>query len=216
MQVEHPVTEEVLGVDLVKAQILTAMGESVFSDQDILVPRGHSLECRLYAEDPYRGGVPSTGRLGTMSFPFGPHRRFDYGFESGDEITPFYDSMIAKLIVWDESRPRAIQKMLRVLDETLVFGVQTNIPLLKKILSHPEFVSGQMTTQFFNQYFSEPLLPPEKTDDWNKVMSLARAQTPKTAGAGLAGASGGSSLAQGGSALVQERKNPFTQAWRTP
>jgi 3-methylcrotonyl-CoA carboxylase alpha subunit len=197
-------------VDLVKAQILTAMGQSVFSDQDILVPRGHSIECRLYAEDPFLGGVPSTGKLGAVHFPFGPHRRFDYGFESGDEITSFYDSMIAKLIVWDETRPRAIQKMLKVLDETIVFGVQTNIPLLKKILSHPEFVSGQMTTQFFNQHFSEPLPLPQKTDEWNKILNLARAYTPKSTSDESVQSPGSNSRDPASS----ERKDPFAQAWR--
>jgi 3-methylcrotonyl-CoA carboxylase alpha subunit len=208
LQVEHPVTEEVLGIDLVKAQILTAMGQPVFSDQDILVPRGHSIECRLYAEDPFLGGVPSTGRLGTIQFPFGPHRRFDYGFEAGDEITSFYDPMIAKLIVWDETRPRAIQKMLRVLDETIVFGVQTNIPLLKKILSHPEFVSGEMTTQFFNQHFAEPLPSLQKTEEWDKIINLAKAQTYKSQAEDVG--------AVGTVVAANERKDPFTQAWRTP
>jgi 3-methylcrotonyl-CoA carboxylase alpha subunit len=145
-----------------------------------------------------------------VHFPFGPHRRFDYGFESGDEITSFYDPMIAKLIVWDETRPRAIQKMLKVLDETIVFGVQTNIPLLKKILSHPEFVSGQMTTQFFNQHFSEPLPQPQKTDEWNKILNLARAYTPKSTSDESVQSPGSNSRDPASS----ERKDPFAQAWR--
>lgn len=156
LQVEHPVTEMVLGVDLVKAQILTAMNEPILW-WDELRPRGHAIECRLYAEDPYMNGVPSTGPLGFCSFPEGPFRRFEVGFEEGDEVTSFYDSMIAKVIVWDESRTRAIQKMERTLKDTIVFGVKTNIPLLLKILSHEEFIRGEMTTRFFETHFSKGL-----------------------------------------------------------
>ncbi|MBC7754849.1 MAG: ATP-grasp domain-containing protein, partial [Moraxellaceae bacterium] len=87
LQVEHPVTEEVVGVDLVKMQILTAMNKFIFSDQDVRIPRGHSIECRVYAENPYQGGVPSTGRLGKVSWPEGPRRRYEFGFDSGDTIT---------------------------------------------------------------------------------------------------------------------------------
>ncbi len=165
LQVEHPVTEEVMGVDLVKMQILTAMGKFAFSSEDIRIPRGHSIECRLYAEDPYQGGVPSTGKLGTIAWPEGPRRRFEYGFESGDIITSHYDPMIAKVIVWDESRPRAIDKMIRVLQDSVVFGVHTNIPYLVKILSHPDFVTGVMTTRFIETHFSEGIKSSHNEED---------------------------------------------------
>lgn len=168
LQVEHPVTELVVGLDLVKAQIVTAMDMALPWPQ-VLEPRGHAIECRLYAEDPYKGGMPSTGRVGYVHFPEGPFRRFDVGVEQGDEVTPFYDAMIGKLIVWDESRVRAIQKMNRVLDETIVYGVQTNIPLLKQILAHPEFIDGRMTTRFFETYFSKPLPTPVLTDKEKKL-----------------------------------------------
>jgi len=157
LQVEHPVTEEVLGVDLVKMQILTAMNQFVFSSTDIRIPRGHSIECRIYAENSYMNGVPSTGLLGTVIWPEGPRRRYEYGFEKGDIITSYYDPMIAKAIVWDESRPRAINKMIRVLKDAVVFGVHTNIPYLIEILSHPDFVNGSMTTRFIETHFSEGL-----------------------------------------------------------
>lgn len=157
LQVEHPVTEEVLGVDLVKMQILTAEGNFVFSPEDIRIPRGHSIECRLYAENPFMGGIPSTGKLGTVTWAEGPRRRYEYGFESGDVITSHYDPMIAKVIVWDETRSRAIDKMIRTLKEAVVFGVHTNIPYLIEILDHEEFRSGKMTTRFIETYFAEPL-----------------------------------------------------------
>lgn len=161
LQVEHPVTEEVMGVDLVKMQILTAQGDFVHDPKQIRAPRGHSIECRIYAENPYMGGVPSTGLLGQVAWPEGPGRRYEYGFEKGDTITPFYDPMIAKVIVWDENRPRAIQKMIRVLRDSVVFGVHTNIPYLIEILSHAEFVNGKMTTRFIETYFADALKAPE-------------------------------------------------------
>ena len=157
LQVEHPVTEMVMGVDLVKAQIQTSLERGPLWTQGDLLPRGHAIECRVYAEDPYQQGVPSTGLIGGMYWPQGPGRRFDFGVESGDEVTPFYDSMIAKVIVWDETRVRAIQKMRKTLQETVIFGIKTNIPYLLAILEHSDFVSGEMTTQFINKYFPQGL-----------------------------------------------------------
>ena len=157
LQVEHPVTEEVLGIDLVKMQILTAQEKFIFDPNDVLIPKGHSIECRVYAEDPYNGGVPSTGLLGTVQWPEGPFRRFEFGFEKGDTITSYYDPMIAKVIVWDENRQRAIQKMIKVLTDSIVFGVHTNIPYLIEILSHPEFLDGTMSTRFIEKHFPDGL-----------------------------------------------------------
>lgn len=154
LQVEHPVTEFVAGVDLVKAQIFTAQGMALNWPENPNF-RGHAIECRLYAEDPYAMGLPSTGEVGAVRFPYGPGRRFDYGFEKDDEVTGFYDSMIAKVIVWDETRPRAIEKMKKTLQDTIVFGVKTNIPYLLKILEHPEFVDASMSTQFINKNFAD-------------------------------------------------------------
>ncbi len=165
LQVEHPVTEMILGIDLVKAQILNASKSFIFSGDQYRSFQGHSIECRVYAENSYLGGMPSTGKLGHVHFPEGPGRRFEYGFEEGDVITSYYDPMIAKVIVWDESRPRAIQKMIEVLRQTIIFGVHTNIPYIKAILSHPEFISGKMTTQFIGKYFSEPLIEPTRSKE---------------------------------------------------
>ncbi|MBO9665845.1 MAG: ATP-grasp domain-containing protein [Bdellovibrio sp.] len=176
LQVEHPVTEEVLGVDLVKMQILTAQGEFLHDPTHVRIPRGHSIECRIYAENPFMGGVPSTGLLGHVEWPEGPGRRYEYGFDSGDTITPFYDPMIAKVIVWDENRPRAIQKMIRVLKDSVVFGVHTNIPYLIEILSHKEFVMGTMTTRFIETYFADPIKEPEMTDVEKKIAAEAMVQ----------------------------------------
>lgn len=176
LQVEHPVTEEVLGVDLVKMQILTAQGEFVHDPKQVRAPRGHSIECRIYAENPFMGGVPSTGLLGHVEWPEGPGRRYEYGFDAGDTITPYYDPMIAKVIVWDETRSRAIQKMIRVLQDSVVFGVHTNIPYLIEILSHKEFVMGTMTTRFIETYFAEALKEPELTNLDKKIAEGALLQ----------------------------------------
>lgn len=159
LQVEHTVTEMVMGVDLVKAQIQTAMGMPLTWADD-MQPRGHAIECRLYAENPYLGGVPSPGVISGMHLPQGPGRRFDIGVEEGDEISNHYDPMIGKVIVWDENRPRAIERMKSTLAETVIFGLHTNIPLLQQILRHKEFVEGTMTTQFMGDHFSAPLEQP--------------------------------------------------------
>ena len=168
LQVEHPVTEEVMGVDLVKMQILAAQGNFVFSPQEIRLPKGHSIECRVYAENPFQSGMPSTGRLGLMYWPEGPRRRFEYGFESGDNITSHYDPMIAKVVVWDETRSRAIDKMIRTLKDTVIFGVHTNIPYLIEILNHDEFRSGKMTTRFIETFFADGLKPKTSDDQLKK------------------------------------------------
>lgn len=200
LQVEHPVTELVVGVDLVKAQIRVAQGEPPFSERDLLAPRGHAIECRIYAEDPENNGIPSIGKMGLVQWPYGPGRRFDYGFESGDEVTEYYDSMIAKVIVWDENRPRAIQKTLNVLDQCVIFGVKTNIPLLKKILNHPEFVQGTMTTRFMENHFADSLVPDELSQDDQSLVKLIAQKTPRSA--------------QGVVATGDSHPSPFSSFWR--
>ncbi len=176
LQVEHPVSEMVMGIDLVKSQILAANNQSVFWNQNDLTPHGHAIECRLYAEDPYLGGVPSVGRIGFCKWPHGPGRRFEIGFEEGDTITTNYDSMIAKIIVHDESRTRAINKMIKTLNETIVFGLKTNIPFLLEILQHKDFVSGDMTTQFLEKNFPKALEQEKITEDEQIIINAVQKQ----------------------------------------
>ncbi len=183
LQVEHPVTELITGVDLVKMQIRTAEGEPLKMQQQQLTARGHSIECRLYAEDAYQGGIPSTGTVLFQHFPLGPGRRFDFGLEAGDEVTPFYDSMIAKLIVYGESRIEAIQNMLKVLDETIIFGIKTNIPYLKKILQHEEFQLSRMTTKFIETYFNDGIEAPELSSAQEKLLKQLSATSQEVYGA---------------------------------
>lgn len=180
LQVEHPVTEMILGVDLVKAQIQTAEGQSLLWSQEDLRPSGHAIECRLYAEDSYKQGMPSTGTLGSTYYPMGPGRRFEIGFETGDEITSYYDSMIGKVVVWDESRYRAIRKMKETLKQTVIFGLKTNIPYLLDILSHYEFVDGKMTTRFIETHYPEGLAQQEITEDDLELAEILKPQVTAT------------------------------------
>lgn len=170
LQVEHTVTEMILGVDLVKAQIMTAEGQALLWNQSDLRPHGHAIECRIYAEDSAKKGMPNTGILGACQFPPGPGRRYEIGFEEGDTITTHYDSMIAKVVVHDESRFRAIRKMRQTLKEIVVFGLKTNIPYLLKILEHHEYVDGKMNTQFIDKYFSEGI-PAQALDEETKEIA---------------------------------------------
>ncbi len=168
LQVEHTVTEEVLGIDLVEAQILTADSKLVQLPYN-LSPKGHSVELRLYAEDPYQGGIPSTGTLGTLHLPLANGRRLEIGVEPKDEVTPFYDSMIGKMISTQRTRIEAINDLIEWINDSVVFGVQTNLPLLKKILNHPEFVIGDMSTNFFDTYFKNSLVYSTSKEDQDYI-----------------------------------------------
>ncbi|MGE5377593.1 MAG: acetyl/propionyl/methylcrotonyl-CoA carboxylase subunit alpha [Bacteroidota bacterium] len=151
LQVEHPVTELVTGLDLVHWQIRVANGEHFPFDQSHFSQRGHAIECRVYAEDPSSGFLPSTGKLLQFLEPRGPGIRVDSGFAAGNEVTHFYDPLLAKLIVHAEDRPSAIQRMQAALKEFVVHGVVTNIDFLQTVLSHPDFQSGRVTTRWVDE-----------------------------------------------------------------
>jgi acetyl/propionyl-CoA carboxylase alpha subunit len=153
LQVEHPVTELVAGIDLVQWQIRVAAGERFPFTQAHFTQRGHAIECRIYAEDPANGFLPSTGRLLQFVEPRGPGIRVDSGFRAGDTVTHFYDPMLAKLIVHAEDRPAAIQRMQAALRGFVVHGVITNIDFLQAVLSHPDFEKGQVTTRWAETNF---------------------------------------------------------------
>lgn len=158
LQVEHPVTEEVFGVDLVKAQILTAQ-KTDLNWPTSFQPQGASIELRLYAEDPYKNGAPSIGQVGKLTFPQGKGRRYEYGIEARDRVTPYYDSMVAKIISTQPTREEAIADLLDLLDHLEVFGFYTNRPLLTQILRHPDYTANTVTTQFFENNFNLGLIP---------------------------------------------------------
>jgi acetyl-CoA carboxylase biotin carboxylase subunit len=148
LQVEHPVTELVTGLDLVHWQIRVAAGEPFPFTQSHFTQRGHSIECRIYAEDPANGFLPSTGKLLQFIEPRGPGIRVDSGFTAGDAVTHFYDPLLAKLIVHAENREAAIQRMQAALREFIVHGVVTNIDFLQAVLSHPDFANGKISTRW--------------------------------------------------------------------
>ena len=152
LQVEHPVTELVTGLDLVRQQIRIAAGEPLDIAQEAISPRGHAIEVRLYAEDPQHNFLPSTGTISSFVSPSGPGVRVDSGVQSGDEISQYYDPMIAKLIVYGEDRPAAIARLRDALRQQAVFGVQTNASLLLAIADHPAFSEGQTYTNFLETY----------------------------------------------------------------
>ncbi len=152
IQVEHPVTEMVTGVDLVRAQVKVAAGEKLEFSQKSIVLAGHSIECRINAEDPFNDFQPSPGTITDFHLPGGMGVRVDTHCYSGYVVPPNYDSMIAKLIVHAPTREYAIARMLRALDEFVIVGVKTTIPLLKRILAHPRFAKGDYSTKFLEQH----------------------------------------------------------------
>ncbi|HEX6384435.1 MAG TPA: acetyl-CoA carboxylase biotin carboxylase subunit [Anaerolineae bacterium] len=154
LQVEHPVTELVTGLDLVTWQIRIAAGEPLPFTQDAIRQRGHAIECRIYAEDPANEFLPSTGTITYYRRPSGPGVRVDDGIESGTQVSPYYDPMLAKLITWGHNRDEAIRKMARALGETVVLGVTTNVAYLLDILQEPHFVAGQTSTSYLQDHMN--------------------------------------------------------------
>jgi acetyl-CoA carboxylase biotin carboxylase subunit len=156
LQVEHPVTELVTGMDIVAEQIRIARGRQLSYKQEDVVLRGHAIECRINAEDPYNGFMPSTGRITHSLLPTGPGVRVDTGVYPGFEITPYYDPMIAKLVVWGETRGQAILRMRRALEEYRIVGVRTNIPFHQTMMDSHRFMGGQYDTRFVEERFAMP------------------------------------------------------------
>ena len=163
LQVEHPVTELTTGLDLVQAQLRVAAGEPFPYEQEHFRQRGHAIECRIYAEDPANGFLPGTGKLLRYIEPRGPGIRVDSGFRAGDEVTPYYDPLLAKLIVHAEDRPSAIRRMQAALRGFVVHGVPTDIDFLQDVLAHPDFAAGRVTTRWVETQFNwqPPAPPPE-------------------------------------------------------
>ena len=154
LQVEHPVTETVTGIDIVKEQIRVARGRPLQYRQEDIKINGAAIECRINAEDPYNNFMPSTGKITHSQIPTGPGVRVDTGVYPGFEISSFYDPMISKLIVWGETRAQAILRMRRALEEYRIVGVRTNIPFHQTLMDSPRFMGGQYDTRFVEERFS--------------------------------------------------------------
>ncbi|MEN4902780.1 acetyl/propionyl/methylcrotonyl-CoA carboxylase subunit alpha [Luteimonas sp. TWI1437] len=166
LQVEHPVTELVTGIDLVEWQLRVAAGQPLPLRQDQIRHRGHAIEARLYAEDALKGFLPSTGTLQVMQFPeASAHVRIDTGVEQGDAISPWYDPMIAKLIVWDEDRPRALQRLRQAIDAVRVVGVTTNAVFLGRLARQADFSAARLETGLVAREIDSLLAPLPEADD---------------------------------------------------
>ncbi|MCB9436815.1 MAG: acetyl-CoA carboxylase biotin carboxylase subunit [Anaerolineales bacterium] len=172
IQVEHPITELITGVDLVREQIRVARGRRLSFKQEDLQIKGHALECRINAEDPYYNFMPSVGRISTYLAPSGPGVRLDSGIYEGYEITPYYDPMLAKLVCWGDTRAEAIIRMRRALDEYKVMGIKTNIPFHQHLLNNQRFLAGNYDTEFVEHHFE---FAPEYSEDMEQVAAIAAA-----------------------------------------
>jgi acetyl-CoA carboxylase biotin carboxylase subunit len=163
LQVEHPVTELVTGVDIVKAQLRIARGRRLALAQEDVRMNGWAIECRINAEDPYNDFLPSIGQVDDITLPTGPGVRVDTGIYEGFEITPYYDSLISKLVCWGETRAEALLRMRRALEEYRIMGIKTNIPFHQRILDSHRFMAGRFDTTFVEQRFSlREDLPPDQ------------------------------------------------------
>ena len=171
LQVEHPVTELISGVDLVELQIRVARGEPLPLKQEDLKIKGHALELRVYAEDPLNDFLPSIGTLETYKLPIGEGVRVDNGFEAGMDVPIYYDPMLSKLITYGANRDEAIQKMLKAIEEYTITGVQTTLPFGKFVCEHEAFRTGNFDTHFVKNYYSPEVLK-AKTNEEAKIAAI--------------------------------------------
>ncbi|GAB3377321.1 acetyl/propionyl/methylcrotonyl-CoA carboxylase subunit alpha [Azotobacter armeniacus] len=183
LQVEHPVTEAITGLDLVAWQIRVARGEPLPITQDDVPLDGHAIEVRLYAEDPEHDFLPASGRLALYREPAaGPGRRVDSGVAEGDAVSPFYDPMLAKLIAWGENREEARQRLLAMLAETAVGGVRSNLAFLRRVLAHPAFAVAELDTGFIARHQGELLSEPQELPEafWQLAASaFVQSEAPR-------------------------------------
>ncbi len=175
LQVEHPVTEMVAGVDLVRAQILVAAGEPLPWTQAQLGQRGHAIEARVYAEDPARGYLPQAGRLALYREPSMPGVRVDAGVTEGSDVSVHYDPLLAKLVVWGETREAARRRAVAALNAFPILGLRTNQPLLRRLLEHPRFAAGALDTHFLEREH-DALAGPQPVDETTREVAVAVAR----------------------------------------
>jgi acetyl/propionyl-CoA carboxylase alpha subunit len=172
LQVEHTVTERVTGIDIVKEMLRIASGEKLRYRQEDVRLKGHCIECRIVAEDPHANFLPATGRIIGLETPTGPGVRLDMGIALGSEVTPYYDSLLAKLVVWDETRAEAIIRTRRALEEFHLTGVPTAIPFFIQMMNTAEFQEGRVHTKFLEREF---LAQEKRTPELVRMSALAAA-----------------------------------------
>jgi acetyl-CoA carboxylase biotin carboxylase subunit len=181
LQVEHPVTELVTGIDLVQEQLRIAAGAPLGFGQDDVAPRGWAIECRISAEDPATGFIPSPGRVSTWRPPAGPWVRVDAGVHQGGEVPLHYDPLLAKLIVWGRDRDEAVRRMRAALAEFGVGGVRTTLPFHRAVLEHSDFLAGRLTTTFVEHAFPGGRGLPGPTPERARVAAVAAALRARAA-----------------------------------
>jgi acetyl-CoA carboxylase biotin carboxylase subunit len=190
LQVEHPVTELVTGLDLVREMVLVAQGEPLGFGQEDLHARGAAIECRVYAEDPSSGFLPSPGVIESLHVPAGPGVRDDGGAYAGCTISSFYDPLISKLSVWAPTRERAVARMRRALSEYVVTGIRTNLAFHDRLFTHPEFVAGRYDTGFIERYkdalLGYPVVKDDRRDAVAAAVAVAAARMERATGAAAA------------------------------
>jgi acetyl-CoA carboxylase biotin carboxylase subunit len=193
LQVEHPVTELVTGLDLVRAQVMVAQGEPLPPEFHGVEPRGHAIEVRLYAEDPHRGFAPSPGRIELLRWPEGPGIRTDAGVYEGFEVPIHYDPMLAKLVVWGSDREQALQRLARALAELRIEGVATGVPLFQALLADADFLAGRLDIAMLDRKLKagELALPTPAADRDLPFVAAALAELERSASAAASGPAAG-------------------------
>ena len=182
LQVEHPVTEAVTGIDLVEQQIRIAAGEPLGIEQAAVVPRGHALECRIYAEDPEQNFMPSPGRITRLHTPEGPGVRLDSGIYQGWTVPIEYDPLLAKLIVWGADRKQAVARMQRALGEYQIAGVRHNLGFFRRVFAEAPFQAGELDTGYVARLLAQPA--PAASPDWESWASVAAAVATQSQSSG--------------------------------
>jgi acetyl-CoA carboxylase biotin carboxylase subunit len=175
LQVEHPVTELVFGVDLVKEQIRIAAGEDLAWQQEDVQMRGAAIECRIYAEDPTQNFFPSPGLITHFEMPAGPGIRCDSGVYAGWTVPLEYDPLLAKLAVWASDRKQALARLDRALSEFQIQGIRTNLPFFRRVLEHSEFIAGRLDTGFIDRALAAGLMREEPPSNEEENVALLAA-----------------------------------------
>jgi len=208
LQVEHPITEWVTGVDLVAEMVKIAAGQPLALRQETLAPRGASIECRIYAEDPSTNFMPSPGPLRALRTPAGPWVRDDSGFYEGATVPSDYDPLVSKLSVWAPDRPAALRRMQRALSEYVVAGIRTNLVFHEKLLAHPEFAAGRYHTGFIEQHAADLLGYTPVAAEEREILAAAIAIA-------AAGAERGQARAEGQASESLGHLSPWVHQHRT-